>query len=473
MYLIRIFLLTAFCALFSNIEAQNLYIINKSNKEVSIEHTNLLEIGTPPYYLAKSSKVQTIPLNNYKPTMLGVAIVPDTGVYGSKDYIFYLFKPNDTVTVEENSNKQPLVLHISSKRRSDELIAGLNILNGVKSKPLYTMDDAIKKANILNSFSYHLKARNHIIDSLSRPIIQEVDIYCNANKIDDEVKQLYKLNYIGALYYDKLTFEAARDIQHRNNEREFYKDSLKKWVQLFDNDNCINVSLYKWSIYTIMNLICLKCTPQQFLDTATILKGNTRDFVISKYMNKLLRKNQKEAERLMPRFNELCQNQQFKDLIKSEFEFSKTKIGKNVSTAYLMDENKRQISFNDLIAKFKNKLIYIDFWASWCMPCVQEMPYSNTLRNKLANNPNIKFVYLSLDASFSNWESSNKANNLNKQSSYILTKYAVEVLQKKLGINLNTIPRYIIINKNGIIINKDAQRPSDDNTYNTLVKLSK
>jgi len=32
--------------------------------------------------------------------------------------------------------------------------------------------------------------------------------------------------------------------------------------------------------------------------------------------------------------------------------------------------------------QYKNKVLLIDFWATWCPPCMQSMPFLNTLRNE-------------------------------------------------------------------------------------------
>ena len=56
------------------------------------------------------------------------------------------------------------------------------------------------------------------------------------------------------------------------------------------------------------------------------------------------------------------------------------------------DINGKSISMNDL----KGKYIYIDVWATWCGPCIREIPASKKME-KLYRDKNIEFVYISID----------------------------------------------------------------------------
>ena len=45
---------------------------------------------------------------------------------------------------------------------------------------------------------------------------------------------------------------------------------------------------------------------------------------------------------------------------------------------------------------YKNKVVFINFWATWCAPCIAEMPNIQSLYEKV-DSENIKFVMISLD----------------------------------------------------------------------------
>jgi len=57
------------------------------------------------------------------------------------------------------------------------------------------------------------------------------------------------------------------------------------------------------------------------------------------------------------------------------------------------DGNGKLIALNDL----KGKVVFINFWATWCPPCIQEMPSINELKAKFEGNENIVFLMVDVD----------------------------------------------------------------------------
>ncbi len=56
----------------------------------------------------------------------------------------------------------------------------------------------------------------------------------------------------------------------------------------------------------------------------------------------------------------------------------------------LKDIQGNTVSLKDL----KGKIIIIDFWATWCGPCVKSFPGMQRMQKKYSNNPNIKFLFV-------------------------------------------------------------------------------
>lgn len=127
-----------------------------------------------------------------------------------------------------------------------------------------------------------------------------------------------------------------------------------------------------------------------------------------------------------------------------------------VDKTILLDKNGDELLLDELINKYKGKILLIDFWASWCAPCVAEFPNSKKLRNELKNR-DVVFIYLSTDDKYNIWHKSDLQYNLGPNS-YLIKNQAQSDLIGKLKVT--SIPRYIIINKKGTIVNSNAERPS-------------
>jgi thiol-disulfide isomerase/thioredoxin len=129
------------------------------------------------------------------------------------------------------------------------------------------------------------------------------------------------------------------------------------------------------------------------------------------------------------------------------------------------DINNQTIKLSD----YKGKLIYIDFWATWCGPCIAELPYSLKLQKRFRGNADIVFLYVSIDIDFKKWK-----NYLTKHTE--LTGIHINLNEDNMNAVKNFyaiygIPRYLIIGKDGKIKDSSAERPSSSNIYENLRKL--
>ena len=106
-------------------------------------------------------------------------------------------------------------------------------------------------------------------------------------------------------------------------------------------------------------------------------------------------------------------------------------------------QNGETISLNDL----KGKVVFINFWATWCPPCIAEMPAINKMSEYFKNDNNV--VILMVDAD----------NNLKKSVQFMKRKkYSLPVFSPVTTIPENmfqgAMPTTLVINKKGEIVFK-------------------
>lgn len=117
------------------------------------------------------------------------------------------------------------------------------------------------------------------------------------------------------------------------------------------------------------------------------------------------------------------------------------------------------------LSSFKGKYVYIDVWATWCGPCIQQIPYLKELEEAYKNK-NIAFVSISTDESQRNGGSWEKAEQ--KWRDFVKNKnmsgvqlWSGKDFSFQQAYKINAIPRFILIDPKGNIIDANAPRPSD------------
>lgn len=130
----------------------------------------------------------------------------------------------------------------------------------------------------------------------------------------------------------------------------------------------------------------------------------------------------------------------------------------------LVDNSGKTGTLNEFISANKGKVIYVDYWASWCAPCIAEMPSSKKFQKEM-NNDNIVYLYLSTDRTEEPWQKALKKLELERSTSYRIMNANNSLQMDDLEIQF--IPRYMIYDTNGRLVNKDAARPSESKLLKT------
>lgn len=125
------------------------------------------------------------------------------------------------------------------------------------------------------------------------------------------------------------------------------------------------------------------------------------------------------------------------------------------------DINGKKVSLSDL----KGNLVYIDVWATWCGPCKREIPFLKEIEEAYHGKA-IKFVSISVDTDKGAWEKMVKDKNMGGIQLYADGNWKAEFVE---AYGIKGIPRFILIDKAGNILNANAPRPSSGEELTKLI----
>ncbi|MCF6169320.1 TlpA disulfide reductase family protein [Lutibacter sp.] len=117
----------------------------------------------------------------------------------------------------------------------------------------------------------------------------------------------------------------------------------------------------------------------------------------------------------------------------------------------------------------KGRFVYVDVWATWCGPCKREIPFLKKLEGKYRGK-NIEFVSVSVDKAVDHdkWKKMVKEKELKGIQLFSDKDWDSDFVKEYL---IKGIPRFILIDPKGNIVNSNAPRPSDSKLIDLFNEL--
>ncbi|MEM9679904.1 MAG: TlpA disulfide reductase family protein, partial [Bacteroidota bacterium] len=134
----------------------------------------------------------------------------------------------------------------------------------------------------------------------------------------------------------------------------------------------------------------------------------------------------------------------------------------------LLDADDNPITLREILDQNKGKVVYIDFWASWCAPCIKAFPAYRELKEMYTNKP-VEFIFISGDEDMDRWKAAATREGLTH--SYLALNYPDAKFYEDL--KLRSFPRYLIFDTNGQLARDVAPGPSSDNIKAMIDELLK
>ncbi|MDM8160607.1 TlpA disulfide reductase family protein, partial [Labilibaculum sp. K2S] len=200
-------------------------------------------------------------------------------------------------------------------------------------------------------------------------------------------------------------------------------------------------------------------------------EGIIRDIMVFKLMNSFFEDSFSDFDRYYKSENYKISNPLLVSELTIRVQQAKKSLKNNIiSIDEITKEEHRIVGdlFETIIKDSKGKTLYIDFWATWRGPCRAEIPKLIELHNRIEGK-NINIISICCDSDHDTWSVFIKKNNIPGKN-YHLDKGQTDLIKSKF--KFQGYPTYMIV-KDGIIINKNADRPSSgEKIFNELIRVN-
>lgn len=382
-------------------------------------------------------------------------------------------RPMDNLYVELNSaefqkSKYPMYLISGNNSETSRNILSYHLYNKLESfKPMpdnksteaYLLD--IKKRILIEDSVLSAFNREHSPTKEFKTWARKDIIYRNANYLVDFefYHSMKKTKFNGVLYdTDLFPINDPEALASSWYQYHLWQYTLFKYTQ---GDSLIQRYFREQKMAEAYKA-CLKKV------IAGEKPGIGRDIMCYQLLFIISEKAHEDFRVLMKNINRYVANKDLSSVLQNRIEATKNQAKYPISFFKPGSKEEKEMIgdlWENLLLTHKGKVIYIDIWATWCGPCRSEVPFAIDLHNYYKNKP-IIFANLCLASDREAWKQAIESQKIAGEN-YYFDKDQSELLTSKL--KLAGFPTYMIIGKDGQIIDKQSPRPSSGNTIKTIL----
>jgi len=379
----------------------------------------------------------------------------------------YKIDRKDTLRISLNSKGNMIAMDMPNKQAQNEF----DLFRYINENSKYSFMQ-------FNNLSYKMHSYNYtVVDSLYKWRFEEqiasLNKYCKENKVSDKFRDFaqdyFRSSLLGNLfsipvsnkskipvsYFAYLNSFETEVIEKTNKVTEFLSENLfysflrfkilklnkekklnRSFIDQIDKTNINETARQRQKVYIIGNMLAVG----KQIDTSMLVQF-VKDYPGTGYSN-------------------------YYETILSDINTMKT-AGDN----QLLQVDGKKIEYTDVLKSLKGKVVFIDVWASWCLPCRKQFQNSKKLQEYFSGKE-VEFLYISIDNSSAAWKKACTEEGIfQKKLNYLLPDHDNSSFVKNLKIS--TIPRYVVIGKDGKIFNSTLAEEINEDTKNIILRALK
>lgn len=351
----------------------------------------------------------------------------------------------------------------STKTNELQLFKLLNTQHGPLRSVLY-LPALIRKVNNMEMLN---KIQSQI-DIQKKARLYFIDSFIQAHTVHEDLRNIAMLMVKYAAINDELLlFWKNKSYLKKVNK---YDTLIKESIQVLNGMNFIP---YSTCLAALNNAVSISTTNyrENFILSKADLEekynfiineftGIQKDYLLSQIINGAVSRQIEVKDDIIDRFKVDCKTAGYRNRIIANMAEKKHNSDINImqNDKLLAIGDNEEKNLQTILSLCKGKVVLIDIWASWCVPCIKEIPFSHELAVKYGDK-SVEFIYLSIEENRGRWLKSASEQKLDSANSFLLLNGGTSSFAKRFQIN--TIPRYILIGKDGKVIDEKAPRPSD------------
>jgi thiol-disulfide isomerase/thioredoxin len=294
---------------------------------------------------------------------------------------------------------------------------------------------------------------------------QKLNFLKSVNSLPAKLVELEKLNF----FYEKLSLISSYEGAHRyyTNQPDFNaSEELNAYFEDIDFSNdTLYAALHSYRRLSVNHYT--NGTIEENISRLDSIKSERIKKDILKDLIYYMRPGSENLEEVFKGLSKHATEEAFKADLVSLYEKYKELVKGKPSPTFTYNDNKGQsLSLEDL----KGQLVYFDIWATWCGPCLNEIPYLKEVEEAYKGKA-IQFVSISIDRADAKekWLKMIEDRELGGIQLFADKDWSSAFIQ---AYGINSIPRFILVDHFGNIISADAPRPSSGDALRSLIDES-